>query len=166
MLDVFRPKSWTRKNRIEEFPASDLKGFMAVLDDLLGSKAPFQIPGRLKGLAVRFGPFLVLGLMILTLPGQLMSLGMRVAVLPFAFISGEADTFHLALDLTGNIGLMILMVMALPGLQERRAPGWYYLAAATALNSTAGLAAGNLVGPVVGGLVELYVLVQLRRYYR
>lgn len=166
MLDVFRPKSWTRKNKIEEFPAAELTGLMSVLDDLMGSKAPFQIPTRLKTLAVRFGPLLVLGLMILTLPGQLMSLGMRVAVLPFSLIRGDADTFQLTLDLSGNIGLMILMVMALPGLQERRAPGWYYLAFATALNSAAGLASGALVGPVIGGLLSLYVLVQLRRFYR
>jgi hypothetical protein len=138
---------------------------MAALDGLLGSKAPIQIPGKLKFLMAKFGHWLVILLMILVLPGQLIALGMRAAMLPFASLGGTDSALKLALALATLLFLIVLMIMALPGLQTRKVIGWQLLALCVLINLAYGLLTGGIVGPILGALIGFYVLFQLRRYY-
>lgn len=140
-------------------------GTMAMLDDLLGGKAPIQIPGKLKFLMAKFGHWLVIALMILVLPGQLIGLGMRAAMLPFASMTGDDSSLKLAFALATLLFLIVIMIMALPGLQTRKVVGWQLLVLADFVNVLYGLLTGGVIGPILGGLIGLYVLFQLRRYY-
>ncbi|MEI6984755.1 MAG: hypothetical protein WCK65_01385 [Rhodospirillaceae bacterium] len=140
-------------------------GFMALLDGLLGSKAPIQLPGKLKFVMAKFGHFLVIGLMLLVLPGQLIGLGMRAAVLPFASMAGTDSSLKLALALATLLFLIVVMILALPGLQSRKVIGWQLLVLAIAINLIYGLLTGGLISPILGSMIWLYILFQLRRYY-
>ncbi|MEI7606509.1 MAG: hypothetical protein WCJ64_03900 [Rhodospirillaceae bacterium] len=140
-------------------------GVISFLDDLLGSKAPIQIPGKVRFLMAKFGHWLVMGLMVLVLPGQLISLGMRAAMLPFASMAGSDSSLKLAFALAMLLFLIVILIMALPGLQGRKVIGWQLLVLADAINLAYGLLTGGIVGPILGALIGLYVLFQLRRYY-
>ncbi len=140
-------------------------GVMAFFDDLLGSKAPIQIPGKVRYLMAKFGHWLVMGMMILVLPGQLISLGMRAAMLPFASMAGTDSSLKLAFALAMLLFLIVILIMALPGLQGRKMVGWQLLVLANGINMIHGLLTGAIVGPVLGAMIGLYVLFQLRRYY-
>jgi len=144
---------------------ADTGGLTAVFDDLLGSKAPIQIPGKVKFLMAKFGHWLVIALMVLVLPGQLIGLGMRAAMLPFASMAGTDSSLKLAFALATLLFLIVIMIMALPGLQGRKVIGWQLLVLADFINLAYGLLTGGVVGPILGGLIGLYVLFQLRRYY-
>ncbi|MEI6559589.1 MAG: hypothetical protein WCO00_14395 [Rhodospirillaceae bacterium] len=135
------------------------------LDDLLGSKAPIQIPGKVRYLMAKFGHWLVMGLMVLVLPGQLIALGMRAAMLPFASMAGTDSSLKLALALAMLLFLIVILIMALPGLQGRKVVGWQLLVLGNGINLVYGLLTGGIVGPILGALIGLYVLFQLRRYY-
>ena len=138
---------------------------MTILDDLLGSKAPIQIPGKLKFLMAKFGHWLVIVLMVLALPGQLIGLGMRAAMLPFASMAGNDSSLKLAFALATLLFLIVILIMSLPGLQARKIIGWQLLILANAINLAYGILTGTIFGPVLGSIIGLYVLMQLRRYY-
>lgn len=138
---------------------------LAFFDDLLGTNAPFQIPAKLKSLMVKFGPWLVIGLMLLVLPGQLINLGMRAALLPFASMGGSDSGLQLAMTLVLLLLLIVVLILALPGLYGRKAIGWQFLLIGNLVNLVHGLMNGGIIGPVLGALIGLYVLFQVRRYY-
>src|ERR1700704_5135650 len=88
----------------------DLIGF---LDFYLVKKAPFQLPDNAKEFIVKWGPWITVVLLILSLPPLLFVLGIGTLLLPFGGI-GYARGFSLAiLVLFVQIALMIA---ALPGL--------------------------------------------------
>ena len=140
-------------------------GSMGFFDEFLGSRAPIQIPGKVRFLMAKFGHWLVMGLMVLVLPGQLISLGMRAAMLPFASMAGSDSSLKLAFALAMLLFLIVILIMALPGLQSRKVVGWQLLVLANGINLVYGLLTGGIFGPVLGALIWLYVLFQLRRYY-
>lgn len=140
-------------------------GTMALLDDLLGSKAPVQIPGKVRFVMAKFGHWLVIALMVLVLPGQLIGIGMRAAMLPFASMSGSDSSLRVAFSLATLLFLIVIMIMALPGLQNRRVAGWQLLMLANFINLVYGLLTGGVIGPVLGALIGFYILFQLRRHY-
>ncbi len=138
---------------------------MAALDGLLGNRAPIQIPGKLKFLMAKFGHWLVIGLMVLVLPGQLISLGWRAGMLPFASMGGTDSTLQVAFALATLLFLIVMLIMALPGLHGRKVIGWQLLMLCNVINMAYGLLNGGIVGPILGLVIGLYVLFQVRRYY-
>src|SRR5688500_15253331 len=102
-------------------PPKDLIGF---LDFYLVKKAPFAIPDGGREWIVKFGPWITVVLLILTLPLLLVALGLGTMVIPFGGV-GYATGFGLAtIVLIAEIGLM---VAALPGLFARKMAGWRLL---------------------------------------
>lgn len=138
---------------------------IALLDEILGANAPFQIPGKLKFLMVKFGPWLVIALMLLVLPGQLIGVGMRAAVLPFASFAGTDGALMFAVTLVTLLFLIVVLILALPGLHGRKQVGWQLMALANTINLLYGLLSGAIIGPILGFLIGFYVLFQIRRSY-
>jgi hypothetical protein len=139
---------------------------MVALDGLLGTRAPIQIPGKLRYLMARFGHWLVIVLMVLVLPGQLISLGMRAAWLPFGGLMGGTDSsLEVAFTLATLLFLIVMLIMALPGLQGRKVIGWQLLMLCNTVNLVYGLINGGIIGPILGAVIGYYVLFQVRRHY-
>ena len=141
-------------------PPKDLVGF---LDYYLVTKAPFQIPDNIKEFLVQYGPWIMIVLLILTLPALLVVLGLGTMLLPFAGV-GYGTGFGLV-----AIGLIVelaLSLMALPGLFARRMSGWTLLFYARLVSIVARLLAGAIVSAAIGGLISLYILFQVRPLYK
>lgn len=133
------------------------------LDYYLVKKAPVQIPDAGREWIVKFGPWITVVLLVLTIPALLVILGIGTLLVPFGGIA-YAQGFGLA-----AIGLcvqVVLMVVALPGLFARTMSGWRLMFYAQAVGLLASLLGGSVVGALVGGLISFYILFQVRSLYK
>ena len=139
-------------------PPKDLIGF---LDFYLVQKAPFQLPLNVKEAIVKFGPWIAVVLIVLSLPFLLLALGLSAVLAPV--VGAQAHGIGVAwIVLLVQVGLA---VAALPGLFARKMSGWrlaFYSRLVAILTS---LLLGSIVGALLGGLISLYVLFQIRTLY-
>ncbi|HUX34236.1 MAG TPA: hypothetical protein VMV51_10245 [Gemmatimonadaceae bacterium] len=139
-------------------PPKDLIGF---LDYYLVRKAPFQIPNTAREFIVRFAPWIAVVLLVLSLPVVLLALGLSAAVLPYAPTSASGLGFTMLVV----IATLVLDVLALPGLFARRMGGWRLILYARLVTIVSSLLQGAVVGALLGGLISLYILFQIRPLY-
>jgi len=142
----------------EEAPR-DLIGF---LDFYLVKKAPFQLPNEVREFLVKFGPWIALVLLILSLPGLLVMLGVGTVLLPFGGLGYAAGFTYLTVVLLAQL---VLLVMALPGLFKRQMSAWKLLFYSQLVGIVFSLLMGSILGALIGGLIGLYILFQVRPLY-
>jgi hypothetical protein len=141
-------------------PPKDLIGF---LDFYLVKKAPFQIPDAGREWIVKFGPWITLVLLILTLPILLVALGIGAVYMPFGGVGYAAGFGVMTLVVLVELGLMIA---ALPGLFARKMSGWQLLFYSQLVSIIYNVLTGSIVGGLLFGLIALYILFQVRTLYR
>jgi hypothetical protein len=129
-------------------PPKDLIGF---LDYYLVQKAPFQLPDGAKEWIVKFGPWIALVLIVISLPLLLLALGVSAFILPFAG--------------TAAPGLGLAWVVALPVLFARKMSGWRLLFYGRVVAIVASFLMYSFVGGIIGGIIGLYILFQIRTMY-
>ncbi len=140
------------------------------LDLYLVKKAPFQIPSNIKEALVRFGPWLIIVFMIMTLPAVLWIFGLATIAAPFTTFGGPGYTASFTLTLmisaiaTG--AAIVLELMALPGLFARKIIGWRYVYWSSLISIAASLLTGNIGGAILGGIISLYILFQIKSFYK
>lgn len=139
-----------------------LDRLIATLDDYLVKRAPFQIPEGGKELIVRFGPWISLILLVLTLPLVLAALGIGAIFAPFAGVQ-YATGFGLAAILA--CVQIVLLVIALPGLFARKMSGWTLILYSELLSLLSSVLSGAIVSGLIGALIGLYILFQVRTKY-
>jgi hypothetical protein len=137
----------------------DLVGF---LDSYLVKQAPFQIPDGGREWIVKFGPWITVVLLILTLPVLLFALGLGVIFIPFGGVGYASGFGMLTLFVIVEVGLMIA---ALPGLFARKMAGWQLLFYSQLVNIAYNILSGHVVSALLGGLIALYILFQVRPLY-
>jgi len=143
-----------------EAAPKDLIGF---LDFYLVKKAPFQIPDAGREWIVKFGPWITVVLLILTLPLLLFALGIGTIFMPFGGVGYASGFGLLTLFVIAEIGLMIA---ALPGLFARKMAGWRLLFYSQLVSIVYNLLSGAIIGGLLFGLIGLYILFQVRPLYR
>lgn len=137
----------------------DLIGF---LDFYLVKKAPFQIPAEIKEFLVKFGPWIAIVLMLLSLPALLLILGIGAALTPFGTPAYGVGFGYLSVVL---IAQFVLMALALPGLFARKMSAWKLIFYSQLVGIVFSLLSGSILGALIGGLIGLYVLFQIRPLY-
>lgn len=140
-------------------PPKDLIGF---LDFYLVRKAPFQIPDSGRETIVKFGPWITVVLLILTLPILLFALGLGAIFIPFGGVGYASGFGVMTIVIIVEIGLMIA---ALPGLFARKMAGWRLLFYSQLVGIIYNILTGNIVGGLLFGLIALYILFQVRTLY-
>lgn len=144
-------------------PAEAPKDLIGFLDYYLVKKAPFQIPDAGREWIVKFGPWITVVLLILTLPILLFALGIGTILIPFGGLGYATGFGFLTLVILAEIGLMIA---ALPGLFARKMSGWTLLFYSQLVSIVYSLLSGSIVGGLLMGLISLYILFQVRALYR
>ena len=137
----------------------DLVGF---LDFYLVKKAPFQIPDEAKEWIVKWGPWITVVMLVLSLPPLLFVLGIGTAMMPFGGIGYATGFTYLTIVLVAQLGLM---VAALPGLFARKMAGWSLIFYSQLVSLAFSLLSGSIVGGIIGALIGLYILFQVRPLY-
>jgi hypothetical protein len=141
-------------------PPKDLIGF---LDFYLVKKAPFQIPAAGREWIVQYGPWIAVVLLVLSLPAALFVLGVGTTLMPFGGW-GYATGFGMAA--IALIIHLVLMVLALPGLFARKMSGWRLMFYAQIVSAVSSILAGSILGGLIGALISLYILFQVRVLYK
>jgi hypothetical protein len=142
--------------------SSDVQGLIATLDDYFVKRAPFQLPEPAKELIVKFGPWISLVLLVLLLPLLLLALGIGAVFSPFAG-PGAAAGFGIAAIFV--IVQIALLAMALPGLFNRRMSGWTLMFYEQLVSFVYSLLTGSYIGGILGLIIGLYFLFQVRAKY-
>jgi hypothetical protein len=127
-------------------------------------KAPFQFPVNFREGFVKYWPIITLIVMVLAIPAVLVFLGLGTALLPVSFLGGISAglgyTFTMILTIIG----LVLSVLALPGLFNRKRSGWVFSYYAQILSIAGSLIGLHLISVLVG-LLFLMLLFQVRDYY-
>ncbi|MBI4434935.1 chromate transporter [Candidatus Uhrbacteria bacterium] len=129
------------------------------------SKKLPQLPESARLLIVKFSPWIALILMIVALPAILFVLGLGAILAPFAFLGGATAGSQFTLNLVFLAILIVLEILAIPGLFKRARAGWQYSFYAALISGVEQLASFNLVGAIIGTAISLYFLFQIRQYY-
>lgn len=134
----------------------------SVLDEYLGTKAP-ALPENIKDTLVSIAPYLAIVGIIISLPAilALFSIG---AFIPFV-------GYGIQYSLVYTIGIIVLAIsmvleaMAIPGLFKRAKSAWRLMYYSSLIGIVASLLQGSISGALIGGLICLYVVFQLKAKY-
>ena len=148
----------TKKDKVP----SDLMGF---LDYWLVKKAPFQIPDSAKEWIVKWGPWITVVLMVLSLPIIFAAIGLSAFLTPYAALAGAGYTAWYWVGLAVVVLELALGLMALPGLFARKLSGWTLLFYSQVVSLVYGLISGNILGALIGAVIGFYILFQIREKY-
>lgn len=152
-------------------PNSQTSGFLKQLEDFfdtyLHKKAPFHLPPKVKEWIVKFGPWIILVLMILTIPVILAVFSLSAILVPFAASYAPAR-FHTLSLIAGVINLIVLIMeaVALPGLFSRSLKGWRLLYNSVLVGAVAQLLEGNVISLIISVAISMYFLFEVKEYYK
>ena len=136
---------------------NDWKSYCVKLEDFLnlyfGQKAP-ALPDNIKEFIVKYGPYISLVLMVLSLPAILLVFGITGITAPFS------------LGVLLSLAAAVLVVMALPGLFKRRLSAWRLMYYSSLVSALQALLAVNLGGIIIGAALSFYCLFQIRSLYK
>ena len=146
------------------------KSLIPQLEDLLDlylvKKAPFQLPAGVKQFIVNVGPWITLVLMILVIPIILAAIGLSAFLLPAAAITNAGFGLSAMLSLIIAIVELGLYALALPGLFKKSKAGWNFLFYGTLVSAIYSLVSLDILSLIIGTLISLYILFQIRSYYK
>lgn len=157
-----------------ETKGSDFKSIMGQLEsnlDLyLGKKAP-QLPKEWREFLVKVAPYLAIIGVIIGIPGVLALLGVGTFIVPLGTIGGiVSGRPFLGVGFLINIlflgAMIVLEALAISPLFKRSKNGWNLLYYSTLLGAVQNLLSFNLGGLIIGTLLSLYLLFQVKEYYK
>ena len=128
------------------------------------TKAPFQFPVEFRAGFVKYWPIITLVLLILAAPAILVFLGIGTALMPVSFLGGVGAGFGYTITMILSVVGLVLSVLALPGLFNRKRAGWVFSYYAQLISIVSSVFSFSLFG-IVLGLLFLMLLFQVREYY-
>ncbi len=152
-------------------PTANNKSLIPQLEDVLElylvKKAPFQIPANIREVIVKFGPYITLVLMVLALPVILVALGLSAVLLPMVgAVAGVTTGIMATVGLVFAIASLVLEALALPGLFKRSKVGWNFLFYSILVSAVGSLVTFQILSLIISTLISLYILFQIRSYYK
>ncbi len=148
-------------------PKEHLNQLETWLDQYLVKKAP-ALPKGGKEFIVKIAPWLVIVGAVLSIPAIFAIFGvtsmMSAAPGGTAVAVALGPTYYLSIILL--IVVIVMELFALPGLFARTKSGWNLVFYATLISAVSSLVSMNLGALIIGTLLSLYLLFQVREYYK
>ena len=149
--------------------STSFKSYIKQLEDLLSEylvkKAP-ALPANVKEAIVRFAPWAVLILFVITLPIVLAVFGLSAVFAPLSFLGGITVGTNYILTIILSAVQLVLEAMAIPGLFQKSRGAWNLVFYSTLVGAVQNIATFNLGGLIIGTLLSLYILFQVKEYYK
>ena len=149
--------------------STSYKTYLRQIEDTLAEylvkKAP-ALPSNVKEAIVKFAPWVTVIMLILTLPLLLAVFGIGAMFAPFSFMGGVSAGTSYLLTLVFTVVQIILEVMAVPGLFKNERRSWDLLFYAALVGVVQNVITFNVGGLLIGSLLYLYLLFQVREYYK
>lgn len=105
-------------------------------------------------------------MLVVTIPAILLAFGLGALVAPFAFLGGLQAGVSFGFGMIFGVVVLVLEALAIPGLFGRKRSAWNLLFYATLIGAVQNVLSFNLGGLVIGTLVSLYFLFQVKSYYK
>lgn len=139
----------------------------SLLEQYLVQKAP-ALPTNIKELIVNFAPWLMIIAIVLALPAIFALLGLGWFYAPFAWGSRIAAqvSFTYTLAILFLAVTLIMRILALPGLFARSRSGWKLVYYSVLINAVYSLLSYQIVSCLIGTLLGLYFVFQVKSYYK
>lgn len=140
------------------------------LEEYLVKKAP-AIPKEWKEVIVKFGPYLAIIGVVMGVPGVLALLGAGTVLAPLGLVGGMmAGRPFLGFGYLVSVvflGVMVVLeALAIPGLFSRSKKAWTFLYWSALVGIVQNIVTFNIGGIVIGGLISMYFLFQVKEYYK
>lgn len=140
------------------------------LEKYFGEKAP-QLPESWKEIIVKFAPYLAIIGVIFGIPGILALVGAGTILAPLGLVGGMmTGRPFLGFGYVVNVlflGVMVLLEgLAIPGLFSRSKKAWTYLYWSALVGIVQNILIFNVGGLVIGGMLSMYFLFQVKEYYK
>jgi hypothetical protein len=140
------------------------------LEEYLVKKAP-SIPKEWKEIIVKFSPYLAILAVIMGIPGIIALLGAGTILAPLGFVGGMmTGRPFLGIGFIVNVlflGAVILLEgLAIPGLFSRSKKAWTFLYWSALVGIIQNIVSFNVGGLIIGGLISMYILFQVKEYYK
>ncbi|MEK7597805.1 MAG: hypothetical protein AAB441_04140 [Patescibacteria group bacterium] len=148
-----------------------LKNLEGTLEEYLVKKAPFQLPKNVKEIIVKFAPYLAILGVVMGIPGFLALLGAGTILAPLGFVGGMmTGRPFLGVGFIINVlflGVMVLLeALAIPGLFSQSKKAWTFLYWSALVGVVQNIVSFNVGGLIIGGLLSMYFLFQVKEYYK
>ncbi len=144
-----------------------MDGLMKTFDLYLVKKAPV-LPKNIKEVLVNFAPWLEIIGVIMTLPGIMALWGFNAMMYGTSYGGYVAarSGFNFTLPVIFLIANFVLMLLSIPGLFKRSKMGWNYVYYSVLVGAIYSLITMQLFGLIVGTTISLYLLFQVKSYYK
>lgn len=136
-----------------------------LLDEYLVKKAP-SLPTNAKDAIVKFAPWINLILVVIELPAILALLGLGTILTPFSYLTGVQMGIGYTIGMLFLVISLAIQLWALPGLFKQTRAAWSLLYYSTLVHAIYSLLTYNWLNLILGTLVALYILFQVRDYYK
>jgi len=145
-----------------------LKQLETTLEQYFVKKAP-ALPANIKDLIVKFAPYLSIISAVITVPAILVLFGLgsiATTLAPMAGVSGVNALPTMWLGILLLIPVVVLEIMAIPGLFARSIKGWRYVYWAQLISVASNLVQLNIVGAIIGAIIGFYFIFQIKSHYK
>lgn len=144
-------------------PLTQLEDFLTLY---LVKKAPYTIPANAREKIVAVAPWIDLFLLLVSLPLLVVLFGLNFAFFSFSWPMMGAHMYG-GWGFVNIIALaaFVLEVLAIPGLFKRKRYAWMLIMYAALLTIVKNLVFFS-VGGILGGVIGLYILFQIKEYYK
>jgi hypothetical protein len=142
--------------------------FIEFLNEWLVKKAP-ALPKNIKEIIVKFAPWLEILGIIIGVPAVLAFLGMGAMMGSLVPYAGYGMARAGGLYLVGMIFFIVTLVLqglSIPGLLSRSKSGWNMLFYATLVNAVYAIVNFEIVSLLIGTVLSLYLMFQVKEYYK
>jgi hypothetical protein len=140
-----------------------------MLDEYLGKKAP-AMPENIKETLVSFAPYLAIIGIVFSLPAIFAILGIGAMMGPFSAFLGASYMMSYGVGYyVGIVGLIISAVLdglAIPGLFKRSMGAWRLMFYSSLVSFVASVLQGSFGSALLGGVIGLYILFQVKGMYK
>jgi hypothetical protein len=135
------------------------------IEKLVLSKSIPGLPDNVKELIVKLSPWFAVISMLMLAPLILAAFGISAIALPFSYLGGLHMGFGYTLGLVFSFGMIVLELMAIPGLFKRAQKAWRLMFYVTLLSLVQQLFSFNLGGMVISAVISFYFLFQVKSKY-
>jgi len=135
------------------------------IEKIVLSKSIPALPDNVKEIIVKLAPWFAAISMFMLLPLILAAFGLSAIALPFSYLGGMGMGFGYTLNLIFAFGMIVLELIALPGLFKRKESAWRLMFYSTLLSLVQQLFRFDIVGLVIGGAIGFYILFQVKSKY-
>lgn len=157
--------------KVKKETKTDNKSFLKMLSDLeqkintfVEEKAP-KLPENVINFIVKANPYLIIISLILTLPIIMFAFGLGALISPLAFLNMGYGV-HFSLSTIFTLVILVLNIMAIPGLFKRLKSAWNLMFYASLVQALSYLLSFSLGSLIIGTAISWYFLFQIRKQYK